>query len=654
MRRYSWIVCLSAVSVWVHVAATPSHAQFSAKQGLADPFGGGLNDALVTASAKATFERGSRSGMLSVTAEIAEGWHIFSITQASGGPVATQIKLKKSSQYRVIGDFRPSSEPITHFNQTAYGDLPLQEHERRVTWTAAIELADGVGAEQLEIYGSVFAQACAKQCEFPRDYPFKAITIVGATPTDESIAAPSSVPSAIGIGADTSRNYRGRGSVAERNPAARFNPDEFKLAEAGGGSSLIAMMGVGFLGGLILNLMPCVLPVIGLKILSFVEQSGHSRRQAFFLNVWYSLGILAVFMVLATLPVVSQLWFKRQFGWGEQFSFVGFNIALSAVVFVMALSFLGVWEIPIPGFIGTGTTQELAAREGFWGALAKGAVTTVLATPCSGPFLGTALAFALVQPPLVIYLMFACIGLGMSSPYLLFGAFPRLLRWLPRPGAWMETFKQVMGFVLLGTVVYLLTLVESEYVIPALTLCFGLWAGCWWIGRTPVYAPWVSKARAWAVGLAVPTMIGTLGFYWLGPQPASALAWRPFSMQELTDLTADQKTVMVDFTANWCPTCKLLDRTVLNTAATKRYIEENGIVPMFADLSKYPPEERELLAKLGARFIPVVAIFPAGRPNEPIVLRDTYTRNLLLQKLKEAGPSKSSGLAALAVNPHER
>ncbi|HJT35818.1 MAG TPA: cytochrome c biogenesis protein CcdA, partial [Pirellulales bacterium] len=471
----------------------------------------------------------------------------------------------------------------------------------------------------------------------------------------QSPSAQSAVPPAIDAGPRPVDGNHARGSIAKRGPAAKLNPDEFKLAEVSGGdSSLIAMMGVGFLGGLLLNLMPCVLPVIGLKILSFVEQSGHSRRQAFLLNLWYSLGILAVFMVLATLPVVSQFWFNRQFGWGEQFSFVGFNVALSAIVFVMALSFLGVWEIPIPGFIGTGTTQQLAAKEGFWGALAKGAVTTVLATPCSGPFLGTALAFALVQPPLVIYLMFASIGLGMASPYLLFGAFPHLLRWLPRPGAWMETFKQVMGFVLLGTVVYLLTLVESEYVIPALTLCFGLWAGCWWIGRTPAYAPWLAKTRAWAIGMAVPTIVGIIGFHWLGPQPASALAWRPFSMQELADLTADQKTVMVDFTANWCPTCKLLDRTVLNTAATKRYIEENGIVPMVADLSKYPPEERDLLAKLGARFIPVVAIFPAGRPNEPIVLRDTYTRSLLLRKLKEAGPSKASRLAGLAANSRER
>ncbi|HJT35384.1 MAG TPA: hypothetical protein VJ783_25385, partial [Pirellulales bacterium] len=166
MNRCSWIIGICAICVLALAAAAPSHAQFGAKQGIADPLGGGLNDALVTASAKATFDRGSRSGILSVTAEIAEGWHIFAITQASGGPVATQIRLKKSTQYQVVGDFKSSPEPITHFDHAAYADLPLEEHERRVTWIAAIELAEGVDPAQLEIAGSVFAQACAKQCEF--------------------------------------------------------------------------------------------------------------------------------------------------------------------------------------------------------------------------------------------------------------------------------------------------------------------------------------------------------------------------------------------------------------------------------------------------------------------------------------------------------
>ncbi len=169
------------------------------------------------------------------------------------------------------------------------------------------------------------------------------------------------------------------------------------------------------------------------------------------LNLIYSAGMIVVFMVLATLAAFLNL------SWGEHFNSQPFTITLTALVFAMALSFLGIWEIPIPGFcrlwqdgrIGLRRVKELA------GAFAKGVVTTVLATPCSGPYLGAVFGFTVGQPPMITYLVFATIGLGMASPYLVIGAFPRLVRFLPKPGAWMETFKQIMGFVLLATVVYL-------------------------------------------------------------------------------------------------------------------------------------------------------------------------------------------------------
>jgi thiol:disulfide interchange protein DsbD len=435
-------------------------------------------------------------------------------------------------------------------------------------------------------------------------------------------------------------------------------------------------MGLGFVGGLILNLMPCVLPVIGLKILSFVEQSGHSRQRGFLLNVWYSAGMLAVFMALATLPVFSRLWFNQQFGWGQQFAYDEFNITLAGLVFVMALSFLGVWEIPIPGFAGGNKAGQLAAKEGFSGAFAKGAVTTVLATPCSGPFLGSALGFAVAQPPLVTYLMFGSIGLGMASPYLLIGAYPQLIRFLPKPGAWMDTFKQTMGFVLLATVVYLLTLIKWQLFVPTFALLVGLWAGCWWIGRTPLYAELPQKLRAWGIGSALAAVTALVAFLWLGPimqerfqrtvereiaalgnagtvarqaetEEGDRLPWRPFSMQDLVALTSEGKTVMVDFTADWCVTCKTLESAVLNTAETKKMVAANGIVTMVADMTRYPDEEGSLLEKLtGARFVPVLAIFPADRPNEPIVLKELYTQGLLFEKLKQAGPSRSASQVA--------
>ena len=229
--------------------------------------------------------------------------------------------------------------------------------------------------------------------------------------------------------------------------------------------------------------MPCVLPVIGLKVFAFIEQAGQSRWKIFTLNLWYALGVISVFMLLAVLSIVFRL------GWGQLFQYPEFNIAMAAVIFAMGLSFMGIWEIPIPGFIGTSKVTEIGQKEGYEGAFAKGTITTLLATPCTGPFMGTALVGVLSRSPWQIMTIFFTIGLGMASPYLLIGAFPQLIRFLPKPGEWMNTFKQLMGFVLIGTVVYLLTLLKPHFVVP--TVAFYLESG-WSAGGSvefPLTAP---------------------------------------------------------------------------------------------------------------------------------------------------------------------
>ena len=265
---------------------------------------------------------------------------------------------------------------------------------------------------------------------------------------------------------------------------------------------------LAFVAGFILNFMPCVLPVVGLKLMGFVQQAGESRG-ILMLNLWYCFGLVSVFLILATLAVFFGL------GWGAQFSSAAFNIVLSAVVFVFALSFLGIWEIPLPGFVGGSKINDLAAGEGASSAFFKGALSTVLATPCSGPMLAPALAYFISQPPYVAYLGFAAAGLGMASPYLVIGVYPRLISFLPKPGAWMDTFKNVMGFVLLGTVVFLLTFLAVPYVVPTVAFLVGLWAAFWWIGRIPLTEELGVRLRAWAEGAVFAGLIGLLAFGWL-------------------------------------------------------------------------------------------------------------------------------------------
>jgi thiol:disulfide interchange protein len=430
---------------------------------------------------------------------------------------------------------------------------------------------------------------------------------------------------------------------------------------------------LAFFCGVILNLMPCVFPVIGLKVLSFVEQSHHSRARLLALNAWYTLGVLGVFIGLAlTAIVLRQFVGVDDFKFGSQNSVPGFVIGMAAVMFVMALSLLGVWEIPIPGFLGTGKASELSTREGAIGAVSKGAVTTLLGASCSGPLVAVPLGFALDRgtPAWATLGIFTLIGLGMAAPYMVIALNPRLLKMLPRPGAWMDTFKNIMGFVLLAAMVWVLTWLKLPLVAPTVAFLVGLWFACWWVGKMEITAPPGRRLRGWIVAVAVSVAAGFFAFSWLAPRilekydellnrevaqrvsggtprngpreksdDPNRLPWSAFSRDVLEQLTRQRKTVMVDFTADWCPNCIALEEYVLNTAAIKRVVDQNGVVPLVADYTDTPPEITKMLSLLKAGAVPVLAIFPADRPNDPIVFRGGYTQSDLIEALEHAGPS---------------
>lgn len=365
--------------------------------GLGNPVESGLgqDSPKVTIKGEFTLATADEPAGLFLTATVAPGWHIYSITQAKGGPLATQIKLDPSKEYRLLGEFRPITPPETK-REGIWSDpnLVTETHHDSITWYAPIELAPGVDPTSLMITGQVYAQACSTACIMPQDYPFTAV-----------LAETAPVP--VATSAEPVAN-----DIQPIDPA-----------------TLLRYLVLAFLGGILLNLMPCVLPVISLKLLAFLDQAGESRGRVLMLNVWYSLGLFSVFMVLALLAASAGL------AWGEQFTLPWFKVTMIGLVFVMALSFLGVWEIPIPGFIGRGKAGELQTKEGVGGAFFKGVFATILATPCSGPFLGSTFGYLLTQPPYVAYGIFGAVGLGMASPYLVVGAFPSLIRHLPKPGA---------------------------------------------------------------------------------------------------------------------------------------------------------------------------------------------------------------------------
>ena len=585
-----------------------------------------------------------------IEATPAEGWHIYAIEDRPMSPIGgrpTLIVLTDSAGLRFLKPVEsvpPVEKPSTD------NAVPSRVHPSTVRWTVQLEVPPTTAKGTHEISGMIGLQTCkeAMTCDRPTAVRFRGTLTVGESGAGAVTSSPLEFEEAkyaevARLAEANAPPVSENGSKSEPATTAEEAAPPFTIITPQGAeqtASLPAMILFGVLGGLILNLMPCVLPVIGLKILGFAQQAGHHRSRILMLNLWYAAGMLAVFLALATLAAGAKLGISEQnLGWGQQFSSTTFNVVMAALVFVMALSFLGVWEIPLPGFIGSGKAQKLASQEGAGGAFAKGIFTTLLATPCSGPFLGPVFGFTLTQSPLVIYIIFTAIGIGMALPYLLIGAFPSLIGWLPKPGAWMDTFKQIMAFVLLGTVAFIFSFMHKDYLVPTFVLLIGLWAACWWIGRTPTYEPARKQVSAWLQGGFIAAAIGLFAFTQLVPGKEK-LPWQPFNRVELSRLNREGKTVLVDFSADWCLTCKLNLKVAINTQAVAEAVEENGIVPMLADWTDGSEEVTDMLNSLGSQSIPVLAIFPADRPGQVIVLRDTVTRKQVIEAIKMAGPSR--------------
>ncbi len=598
-----------ALCLVLAVGWRPAAAQFDF--GGLDGFGGGSTDSEVSVEAEFTPATDERPAILFVTATMAEGYHISAIDQAAGGPLPTKIAIDPQAGVELLDEWQPIQPPKSHIDKEAWVGLELREHYEKVTWYAPIKLPAGADPASLTIGGTIEGQACDPHT---------------CVPFEQSIIA-----------------EQGEGVELPAGGLGGTDSSEMQSVEGASESEtpLLTILAYGVLGGLILNLMPCVLPVIGLKVLSFAEQGGQSRARILMLNLFYVAGLMTVFMVLATLAALAKLGLSNEsFGWGELYTLTWFKVSMTALVFAMALSFLGIWELPIPGFATSGKATELSAREGPLGAFCMGVFTTILATPCSGPFLGPVFGFTISQTASVIYAIFAAVGLGMSLPYLLIGMFPSLVSWLPKPGVWMDTLKNLLGFVLLGTVVYLFSTINQGYFLATLTLIFGIWFSCWLIGRLPVTADSVQRRNTWLEAVAATAVVGAFAFQFLTPS-SSMLPWQPYSPQALAAARAEGKTVMVDFTAQWCPTCKTNLKFAINRPKVKEWVEENDVVPLLADWTDRNDMIKQALRELNSQSIPLLAIYPADSSKGPIVIPDLLTQGRVLEALAAASPQAS-------------
>jgi thiol:disulfide interchange protein len=400
-------------------------------------------------------------------------------------------------------------------------------------------------------------------------------------------------------------------------------------------SSILQALGLAVIGGLILNFMPCVLPVISLKIFGFVSEAGERPEKAFRLSMVFSLGILICFAVLAFVVILVRAT-GTQVGWGFQFQDDRFIVLISCLVFAFALNLFGVYELSVSAR-ATGGLAKLASGQGYGSAFFQGVFATILATPCTAPFLGTASAFAFAQPAWVTFLVFMFVGLGMALPYLVLAINPKWLRYLPRPGDWMVRLRQFMGFLLIGTLLWLIWILGQMKGVDAIIQLGGAlllisvlaWIkGSFW---TPVSTTPSRIVAAAAMCLAILLAVGVYSFV---ARP-SQLVWERFSKDSLEKALASGRPVFVDFTADWCLTCKTNERFAIDTPQVRKAFSKQNAILLRADWTKGDPAITEVLKNHGRAGVPMYLVYlPGGK--DAVLLPELITSQTVLDALNKS------------------
>ncbi len=376
-------------------------------------------------------------------------------------------------------------------------------------------------------------------------------------------------------------------------------------------TSSLTIILIALLGGLILNFMPCVLPVLSLKMLGLVGHAGErtATRRGFLAS---SAGIVTAFVILAAaLIAVKQA--GGIIGWGVQFQHPWFLVAMTLVLVLFAANLLGWFELPLPAWIGRVGGAEHGS--GLAGQFFTGMLATLLATPCSAPFVGTAVTFAFSRGAGEIFMIFVALGVGLALPYLLVAAFPGLAGLLPRPGVWMIWLRRILGLLLVGTAVWLITILSAQMGAVALGLAIAgivllvLFLGLQ--GRLPAEARMAGGTLGAAIALAALFLPGTSR----GPVTAADDIWHPFAQAEIAGLVQSGKTVFVDVTADWCVTCIVNKQLVLDVGASAERLRRPEVVPMKADWTKPDDNIARYLASFGRYGIPFNVVYGPAAPD---------------------------------------
>jgi len=506
------------------------------------------------------------------------------------------------------------------------------------------------------------------------DRPARSLTFtvpVGAS------GAPSSARAASGTG----------GGAAGGAASGAAGPAAAAAAATSGGSGIAApdltLLGavvLALLGGMLLNLMPCVFPILSIKILGFVRQAGEAPARVRRHGYAFGAGVIVSFWILAGLLILLTATLGRQ-GWGFQLQDPWFVSALTLLMVAVGLNLFGVFEIGYGLMNSAARASERVEHGGYTGSFMTGVLATVIATPCTAPFMGPAIGWALTVTPVQAMLVFTALGAGMALPYVVLSIFPGWLRWLPSPGPWMATFKQAMAFPILATALWLAWVFGNlttgtdgmmRLLGGVLLFALALWVYGRWSapGRSRVVQGLATGAALALLALAlfpvrgavagseavaeaerreVAEQVASLDLAAL-PEPVSedgsAIRWIPFDPDLVARLREAGHPVFIDFTADWCLTCQANKRAAIDRAATREVIAEKNVVMVKADWTRENETITKTLAQYGRRSVPLYVVSGPGLAGEPEILPNTLTPGIVIDALERAAGSEPAGRTA--------
>ena len=609
----------AAIAFALSLCAGPAAAQFAAPGNSSSDAPARVEKVVLSGAADRTAYLPGEPVQVAARLAIAAGWHLQAHVPTYDYLIPTTLAVETPAGWTTVGIDYPA--PSRYKFAFAEDELEVLEGTKRIVARLAVPAAAASGPVRLVLH--LRYQACDdRQCLPPVETSAPVDLRIGAggVPAaaeyfaDPPASAPASAPAGAPAAAPTPPETGATATTAAGLPTAA--------------RSLPAILLLALLGGFILNGMPCVLPILSLKLFGLVQASGKSTRSIRIGALATTAGILASFWALAGAAILARQ-AGAAIGWGVQFQQPGFVAFLTVVVLLFSLNLWGLFEIPLPARLAklgdAGATS--GSGDSLLGHFASGLFATLMATPCSAPFLGTALSFALGQSGGTIFAVLTAVGAGLALPYLLLAAAPAAAKWMPRPGTWMLTLRGVMGFLLAGAVVWLIFVLAGQidsvslalFEIGLLGLAFFLWlrqraehqrraTGFWWL-----------LAAATAIGLitfaarATPAAHALPGAATASGAASGPVAWQPFDRAEAERLAASGRLVFLDVTADWCVTCKVNERIVLNAPEVVAAFRAHGVVAMKADWTNRDDGIARFLAEHGRYGIPFYMLYRPGR-----------------------------------------